>query len=164
MEHLEYVEREASKNMEHHIEDTECLNKEAHTTLSFLFVVISAAFAGAVRLFEAKAAWVWPVALAILCIYLSVLAFCLTFTCLMARDIQPPANEPKNLKLNGNTLREIREAELENLQRRIELNQERNKKTGTNLNRIRLLICATPVLFIAVVWVIWVARPEAFFR
>jgi len=159
MTHLDYIEREAGKNAEFHLKDMECLNREAHATLSFLFVVVSASFAGAVRLWQTSQfpERGWGLALFSLCLYLSLLAACITRCCLMVEDVMPPSNEPENLKLQeGFVSEQIREAELGNLQKRIDFNAARNERVGDRLNRVRLLICASPVVFLLVALAVFV--------
>ena len=112
--------------MEFHLENSDCLNRESHVTLTFIILAVSSSFAGA------------------------VLGIRLTRYCLWAENVMAPSNEPKNLQLSLGTyaLEEIREVELENLQARIEFNQARNARTGEHLNRSRLKICATPAVFL----------------
>ena len=148
MEHLEYVERESARNMDFHLENMECLQKESQTTLTFLYAVIAASFAGAVKMFESGTGTNVALALCVLCAYLSGLGVFLVFGCLTVRIVKAPTNEPANLMLKeGYSSDEIRQFELENLQQRIEFNRKRNDRTGSFLNWCRVLICLSPVLF-----------------
>ena len=156
MSHLEFMQRESSKNMDFHMENMDSLQKESNTTLTFLFVVVSASFSGAVKIFTGGNLTGLALALSVLCVYLAGLAAYLVFTCLMARTVKAPANEPKNLKLPaGYTSDEMQEFELEKLQERIQFNVERNAKTARHLNIVRVLICASPLVFLATIVFFW---------
>lgn len=125
------------------------LQREAQNTLTFLYVVISASFSAALKLFVDGKLITLALAISGLCIYLTSLAVTLVFGCMMARAVKAPANEPKNLKLKfPYTSEEIQEFELENLQNRIDFNRDRNHTTARRLNRVRVLICLSPVFFI----------------
>lgn len=151
------MQSEAAKVWAFHTENMDCLQKESTTTLTFLYVVISASFSGAVKLFSDGKLTVLALALSVLCVYLAGLATYLVFTCLMARAVKAPANEPKNLKLvDGCTSEQIQEYELENLQARIEFNMKRNDITARNLNRVRVMICASPAVFLVATAFFWV--------
>ena len=137
------------------MDNLESLQRESNTTLTFLYVVISASFSGAVKLFSGGHSVGLALALSILCVYLAVLAAYLIFSCLMARTVKSPANEPKNLKIpppeegkNPYTSEQIQDFELENLQSRIEFNRNRNDKTARHLNIVRVMICASPIIFL----------------
>ena len=148
MSHLEYMQSEASKNMEFHMQNMDNLQREANNTLTFLYLVVSASFSGALKLFLGGKITILAVALSCLCIYLTILAVCLVFGCMMAKRVKAPANEPKNLKIKSPyTSEEIQSFELENLQKRIEFNQARNVATGHRLNWVRVGICFSPIAF-----------------
>ena len=156
--HLEYMQSEASKNMDFHMQNMDNLQREANNTLTFLYVVISASFSGALKLFLDEKFIILAVSLSCLCIYLAVLAACLVFGCMMAKAVKAPANEPKNLKIKPPyTSEEIQEFELENLQKRIEFNRGRNATTGRRLNLVRILICFSPAIFIGVTVILYIA-------
>ena len=156
MSHLEFVQQEAAKNMAFHLENMGILQKEANTTLTFLYVVISASFSGAVKLFSGGSLTVVALALSFLCIYLSALAVYLVFACLRARPVKAPANEPKNLKVpEGYSEEEIQQFVIENLQERIGFNRRRNDHTAQHLNIVRVLICSSPLVFLALTAFFW---------
>jgi len=156
MNHLEYVQQEAGKNMAFHMENMDSLQKESNTTLTFLYVVISAAFSGAVKLFSSHSALSLAISLSCLCVYLALLAAYLVFSCMMARDVDAPSNEPKNLKIpDGYTSEQIQNFELENLQQRIDFNKKRNEKTAFHLNMVRFLICSSPFVFAIIIVPVW---------
>ena len=149
MDHREYIQQQSSRNMEFHLESLESLQKEANTTLTFLYVVISASFSAAVKLFIGPGSIVLAISLALLCFYLACLAAYLVLRCLMARNVEAPSNEPKNLKIPARyTAEAIQDFELENLQKKIDINRHRNEKTAFHLNLVRILICASPIVFI----------------
>lgn len=151
MTHLEYMQSEASKNMDFHLQNMDNLQREANTTLTFLYVVISASFSGALKLFLDGKFTNLAIALSGLCIYLAFLAGCLLFGCMMARPVKAPANEPKNLNIPKYTPEQIQGFELYNLQERIEFNRDRNARTAFRLNLVRVMVCVSPLIF-AVTW------------
>jgi hypothetical protein len=139
------------------MENMDNLQKESNTTLTFLYVVISASFSGAVKLFTDEDLTTVALALSVLCIYLAGLAAYLVFACMRARIVKAPANEPKNLKMpDGYTPQEMQQFELENLQERIDFNRQRNDHTARHLNIVRVLICASPIVFLVFIAFFWV--------
>lgn len=152
MSHIEYVERESEKNMEFHMQNMESLNKEANSTLTFLYVVIATSFSAAVKAFDSWKAPTPAVPFGVLCLYLTALAVWLLFGCLTPRIVKAPSNEPKNLNIpDGYTLDEIRQFELKNLQDRIDYNSTRNVTTAKRLRAIRVWVCLSPITF-GVAW------------
>jgi hypothetical protein len=148
MNHLEYRQSEAAKNMDFHLQNMDNLQKDANTTLTFLYVVISASFSASVKLFADGNYPVLTVALACICLFLVASAIYLVIGCMMARPVKAPSNEPKNLKIPaGYTSEEIQDFELDNLQERIEFNRDRNEESALRLNRVRIMICSSPVIF-----------------
>jgi hypothetical protein len=153
--HLEYMQQEAAKNMEFHLQNMDNLQKESNTTLTFLYVVISASFSAALKLFLDGKFIILAIALSFLCLYLVFLAVCLLLGCMMVRPVKAPANEPKNLKIpTGYSSEEIQNFELENLQVRIEYNLDRNLATARRLNFVRVAICLSPLFFLGVLTLI----------
>ena len=151
MTHLEFVQGEATKNMDFHMQNMDNLQTEGNTTATFLSVAVSASFSAAVSIFAAGNHMKLALALSFLCVYLAIVGAYLVFACLRARYVQPPTNEPKNLKLqDGFTSEQIQQFELENLQGRIDSNRIRNDKAAWHLNCVRLLIFASPAFFSAV--------------
>lgn len=149
--HLEFMQSEASRNWDFHLQNMESLQREANITLTFLYVVISASFSGALKLFIGGDYNVLAISLSILCVYLSFLAIVLAIGCLLSRPVKAPSNEPKNLKIrDGLTSEQIQNHELANLQERIEFNIERNATTGRRLNFVRVMICLSPIFFLIV--------------
>ena len=52
MEHLEFMEQQAEKNMQFHLDNMDCLAGEANTTLTLLYALVGASFMGTVSLFD----------------------------------------------------------------------------------------------------------------
>jgi len=147
MDRLDYIEREAQANMEFHLENLDSLKSEAQATLNFLLLILSGAFGYTIKLLgDDKLAWAFVMG----CVtsYLSCVAGYLTLYCLATGVVMPPTNEPRNLSSNDCSLEELRELELKNLQKRIVFNRKRNTKIGRRLNKARLLVCASPVVFL----------------
>jgi hypothetical protein len=150
MNHLEWMQKQASDNMDFHLQNMDGLQKESNTTLTFLYVVISASLSAAIKVFVDGKYPVLAIALAGICLYLVCAAVYLVIGCLLAREVKSPANEPQNLKIpEGYTSEKIQNFELENLQERIDFNRDRNEKTALRLNRVRITICVGPVIFAA---------------
>jgi hypothetical protein len=82
-----------------------------------------------------------------LTVWLSILSFYLVKKCLMATAIPQVYNEPRNFLDTNYTIHELREAELTNLQARIDDAAKRNANLAKYLNRVRKLAIASPVVF-----------------
>jgi hypothetical protein len=148
MDHLDYVEREAKENITFHLANLDALKKEAESTLNFLFLILSGAAAYTVQLIKDDNPF-GALVLGTATAYLSLVAVYITQRCLTSGDVMPPTNEPDNLKLNeGQDLDALRKEELKNLHERIQFNRARNTLLGKRLNKSRLLICATPLVFL----------------
>ena len=147
MEFLDYVEREAKENLRFHLDTLEALNKEAHTLLALQLVFAGGAFGYALKLFGEGGSLPLAVGACVLTLYLGLLAAGTAVSCLMHTRLEAPANEPENLLLDDVELDALRLAELDNVQVRIDRNQERNANTGRTLNTLRLLTICSPVVF-----------------
>ncbi len=164
MEHIDYMEREAAKNYNFHIDDMAELKKDATNLMTVLYFLIVASFSTAVNIFASKKAIAWGVLLCAICVYLTALAVYLLFTCLKDRPVKLPANEPKNLVLQpGADSNKIRELELKNLQERIDFNKERNRITSTRLHNVRLSLVLSPVAFLTIFLLLYALAPTQWF-
>lgn len=148
-EQLEFVKDEADKTMEFHLKNLEALQQEAHVTLTFLFVVISASFSGATALFQKEGAAIWAWAMTLLCFYLGSIAIYLTMRCLKTKELWPPGNTPNNLipHFAKFDLEAVQETALELMDERIKLNSMRCKETGNAINNTRVAIIASILVF-----------------
>lgn len=148
---LDFAEREGKENLKFQIECGDDLQKQSNTTLSFLITGGGAALAFSFKEFQANPDtnplfWVLG---AVSC-YFFLLACILVRKCLWVGLVMPPTNEPKNLMVEGFGVDQIREAELSNIQHRIEFNANRNESVGNSLNRVRVAIFASPIFCILV--------------
>ena len=164
-EALDYVEKQADKNMEFHLKNIEALNKEAHTTLALLLVTIPASFTCSSKWFQSSGMETWAWAMALTCFYLIGNALYLSQS-VNPRDILAPANDARSLISTLESLRNqytgkehwswpknwdlisIREGELANLQDRIDSNVQREKDTATVVRRSRRMFILTPIAFV----------------
>ena len=145
--------------MDFHMANMDGLQREANTTLNFLYVFISAVFSAILKLYFESGYEIFKIALAVLCLYLTATAVYLVISCMMARDVAAPTNEPKNLRdREGYTSEQIQNFELENLQLRIDSNRKRNEKTAFHLNAIRFLLCFSPLFFLLAIFGGWVLK------
>ena len=90
----------------------------------------------------------------VVCLYFLVLSGLLITKCLQIDEIQVPTNEPDNLYQPRYDLLAIREAELKNVQERINKAAARNLKTANWLNKIRLLTLVSPIIPIIIIVVV----------
>jgi hypothetical protein len=166
-EALDYVEKQADKNMDFHLKNIDALNKEAHTTLALLLIAIPAAFTWAMKWFQQPGMMTFTIAMAGVCIYLIALALYLSRS-VNPRDILAPGNEARPLMNTLISVREthqknhhwtwpknwdllsVREGELLNLQLRIEANTQRERETAIIVRRSRKLFIVAPLVFGAV--------------
>lgn len=153
MDKLEYIEQSARETVRFHLDCMDHLNRESHVTLTFALGGMGASFAAGLKLLEGGPATGLAVSLLIIALYFALIGVVITRSCLKVRDAMPPGNEPDNLlpAIEGHTLDEIRQAELNNLQLGLDTNRKRNDRLAESLNFSRLALCASPAIFL-VVW------------
>lgn len=157
---VNFVFQEAKQNMQFHFENMESLHKDSMATANLLYIVIAASLSAAVKLFAGGTHTLLALALSLMCIYLLVLGLILVSKCLTARNVEPAANEPKNLlkaKENGLSEDQAKEFELQNLQARIDSNRVRNEQTANDLKFVQRSIFLSPVVLLAAMFLAWVA-------
>ena len=147
---LDYVQGQAEKNMDFHLKNLEGLNSEVYKLLTLLFAVIAASFAATVKACDTKS-WILAISIGVLCAYLIVIAIAL-LRCVKPSDLHPPGNEPRKLLPSISderfTLEQIREAEILNLQERIDLNRSRCKTTGRTMVVAQYAFLASPLVVV----------------
>jgi hypothetical protein len=149
LELIDWVESQAQENLKFRLNCLESIIKECNTTLTILLAGIGGISAYLFKQLETTNYKAWLIAGSIgLGLYLVMLSGLLIIKCLKIDEIQVPTNEPKNLYVKQYTLLEIREGKLINVQKRINKAMERNLKTSDWLNKIRLAMLATPLIFI----------------
>lgn len=151
MSMLDWAEQYGHENMRERMRNTETLAREAHTTMTLLMAAIGAATAYVIRNLESGALSEVGIGVAATLIWLMLTAAILLWKCQMTRDLHIGPNEPKNLYVTLYDFEELRTAELDGLQRRIDRNRARNQKTARWLNVTRTLILLTPIVF-GVTW------------
>jgi hypothetical protein len=147
MEILDYAEASAKENASFHIANADALTRESNVLMNMLLAASAGSLAYFVTLTE-KGAVLWlKVGVGATTAYLFAIAATLLYKCLRIRPIWPPANEPKNLILEGCDADSVRRAELKNRQACIDLNRDRNDTVGMWLNRCRAMSTGTPIVF-----------------
>lgn len=146
-EMLDWAERYGHENMDAHMRVTEALARESHTTMTLLMTAIGAATAYAIRSLEAGTLTSVGVGVFSVLAWLILTAGLLLCKCQMTKDLHIGANEPKNLYAPAYEFNDLRVAELESLQGRIEKNVARNGKTARWLNNTRAMMLTTPGVF-----------------
>jgi len=143
---LDWAEDAALKNLKSHHETADGLQKQSVTTLTVLLTGATGGLAFAIKGLEQGLAWL-AVGSSVFSIYLYILCATLVFNTLRVKRFPSIYNEPENLYQKNYTLQELREAELDNIQKRIEEASSRNRQTASWLNRIRFAALASPVFF-----------------
>ncbi|WP_246184245.1 hypothetical protein [Paraburkholderia bonniea] len=157
-EQLVWVENQALENIRFHIQSAEIISKEANTTLTVFLAGIGGAAAYTVNLVDTHAT-IWLISATIVFgICLLILAGWIVCGCLRLRPIPSPTNEPVNLYQPEFSLGSLREAELKNLQTRINDLVTRNAQVADRLNRIRFCALISPIIASVVALVVWVSR------
>lgn len=153
-EKLKWVEDEARANAAFHVASADVLAKEANTTLNLMLAGASGSLAYMVTLAE-RGGWSWSAAgMGAVSAYLFMLSAILVFQCLRIRPIWPTANEPENLIKSDLALSDLITDQLASKQRCIIRNRDRNDEVGMWLNRCRVAVTVTPIVFVlAAVWV-----------
>lgn len=77
-----------------------------------------------------------------------ILSLLLVWRCLMFRELPSIYNEPRNIYQPKYSLEDLKEAEVNDLQKRIDLAASSNAKVVKSLNRLRLAAAASPIVFI----------------
>lgn len=147
---LDYVQSQAEKNMDFHLKNLEGLNSEVYKMLTLLAAVIATTFAAVLKSYDSQS-WFWAWSLGGLCTYLILIAL-LLLNSVKPSDLQAPGNEPCKLLPSINDpkypLEKVREAEVLNLQERINLNRLRCEKTGRTMRLVMFAFLATPLVFV----------------
>ena len=143
---IDYIERAALENIRSHIKNADDIAKEAQSTLVVLMAAAGAAIAYSLSAIDAGMVTAASFSAGVLAIYISILAIVLVIRCMMMGDLQAPTNEPKNLDAPELSLETLRIAELQSIQKRIDLNVERNNRVADQLNRVRGFAAAGPII------------------
>jgi hypothetical protein len=147
------------ENNNFHLANADALRSESNTTLTVLLAagLGSLAYAADKLSIDKANAVAWGAG--VVSMYLLLAAAVLVRQCLSARDIWPSHNEPKALVHEGFTWTQVLEGDIENLEKYITFNRERNKLVGGWLNNIRYAAFLSPLIWF-VVWVMARALTE----
>jgi hypothetical protein len=154
---LDWVEKAAQENLKFRLQNAETLAKEASSTLTVLLAGIGAAFAYAAKGLEQPSPTPLALGALVLATWLMITGVLLVWNCMLTTSLPAPTNEPKNLYQKGYEIDALREAELKNIQERIEELAKRNHRVAAWLDRCRLL-AITSLFISAVVAAVWAAR------
>lgn len=147
LEKVKFIEDQASKCLGFFFESNEVLTKEAHTSLNWLFAIITTTSAYTIDHFDSHKLWLFiPLICAIGVATIEGIE--LFRNALRTEDLLPIGNEPKNLISDTQMLRDeasMRLAEVASLQERIECAGEHNSKVGNAINRARLSVALIPI-------------------
>jgi hypothetical protein len=145
---LGWAEAAGAANMNFRLACTESLAKEASTTLTILLTGLGGALAFAAKGMDgghlSATLFYGAAGLALWFMLLSVL---LVHFCVRTAPIPAPTNEPMNLYQPAYDWVALREAELRNLQERIDQVAARNIRVAAWLDRIRYMAAAAPLGF-----------------
>ena len=145
---IDWVEKQALENLKFRIQDAENIAKESNTTLTILLAALGGGIAYTAKLIEADAEQPVMAGMLMSLIYIAVLCGVLLLKCMKIAAMPVPTNEPRNLFQKQFSLDAIREAELANVQARIDEAVARNDFVAAWLNRVRFLAVLTPLIFL----------------
>lgn len=145
---IEWIEKAGQENLRFRLQNAETLAREAHQTLTMLLAGMGAALAYVVRALEVGPPGAVAVGVVGLTVWLTGVAALLVVKCILSRDLQVTGNEPDNLWQEGWTHEMERVGELKSLQARILLTRHRNHAVAAWLDRVRLGMVASPVVFL----------------
>jgi len=149
---LEWIEKAALGNLKDHSQAADALAKEAATTLTILLAALSAAFGYALTFSP------YQIGAVALTFYLFLLCVPLVTRCMMIGEFPATTHEPRNLKQDGFSLDALRDAELKNIQDRIDQAARRNAITAQWLNRVRIGAICSPAIFVASIFAVELAH------
>lgn len=154
---LDWIEDQARRNMEFRIDCRDKIKEDANRTLSLILVASGAALGFFLNGYNPAfgmrfQSWETLAPTLLVAVYLAALAVALITRVLQIQTVRPPTNDPGNLlKLEGKySCDQLRRFELDSLNKGIKHAADRNKRTAAELNRIQLLLCGAPVLFVVV--------------
>ena len=139
---LDWAEKAGIENMRDHVNNADIIQKQASTLLTLLLSGAGAALYFGMQHEELR------LSALVVSFWLFGLATMLTLTCLMFGDFPSVWNEPKNLNQKDYELDQLREFELENLQKRINDAISLNFTKSLRLNKCILATCFTPIIAI----------------
>lgn len=151
---IDWVERHAQENLKSRFATAELIARDAHTTLTALLAAVGGSAFYGVKIFVVGPTSRIAVAGAIVCCYFLLLCLVLVCKCMMFRSYPALYQEPRNILRRDLTLEEVREAELENLDERIQEARTLNDRRAEWLNGIRIATALGPIVFAAAAWLV----------
>ncbi len=154
---LDYAEKAGAENLKFRLQNAETLAKEANTVLTILLAGIGGSVALVAKGFEQMHGLPSAITVGaiVLAMWLTLAAGTLVVCCMLSMDLPVPTNEPLNLYQPEFEFDKIRVAELRNLDGRIKNATARNHRVAAWLDRVRLLVVGSPLVFLltSLVWV-----------
>lgn len=146
--YIDWAERAGIECLKGRLETAAFLQKEATTLLSILLVGIGGGIGYSAKLFEGGLT-PWIAGIAASTLWLTLVATVLMIKCIKTMNTQLLYNLPLNIYMPELKLDEvaIKEAELRNINERIERTIEGNDLRAKWLDRARFAAIATPVVF-----------------
>lgn len=146
---LDWVEKSGLENLRFRLQNTETLAKEASSTLTLTLAAMGGTLAYGVKGLEGGVITPLIGGTLAITVWLAICAMLMVFKCIQTRDLVPPTNEPNNIFQPDHSLDELRRVELKNIQLRIEQTTTRNQVVARWLDKCRLMLALTPVVFLA---------------
>jgi hypothetical protein len=148
MEMIEWVEQAGLECLRAHVKSCDDIRQQSNTALAVLTAGAAGALAYGMKALEAPANKPLAIAALAVSVYLFVICAALATRCLMVADYPSVTNTPKNLYQKEFDLNAVREAELHNIQLRIEEAVAINATRSKWLNRAWAAATATPLIFL----------------
>ena len=145
---LEWAESQATESLKARFATAELLARESQTTLTVLLAGVGGSAAYGASVFSPGPATVVAIASATTCAYLLLLSIFLVIRCMRFGSYPALYQDPENILVRGYSLDAVREAELDNLQKRIAEAREINSLKASRLNTVRVAAALSPVVFV----------------
>ncbi|WP_186104940.1 hypothetical protein [Burkholderia gladioli] len=145
---LEWVEKSAIENLKTHHACADVIAKDAATTLTVFLAALGGGLAYAIKALDQHSVNWLSVGSAAFTVYFLMLSVLLVVKCLMSRELPSIYNEPRNINQPTFTLEQLKDAEIEGLQRRIDAAARSNRRVVVWLNGLRLAAVVSPIVFI----------------
>jgi len=146
---LDWVEKNALENLRARLQNAEVLARESAAALTLALAGVGGGLAYGIKALEGGSPAPWAVALWVTVGWLALCASLVLVRCIQSRDLELPTNSPRNLWQPTFDVDALREVELEKIQGRIDRTAERNRQVACWLDRCRLMMVATPVVYLA---------------
>lgn len=145
---LDWAEKNGLENLRFRIQNAETLAKEASSTLTLTLAAMGGTLAYGVKGLEGGVITPLISGTLAITVWLAACAMLMVFRCIQTRDLVPPTNEPSNIFQPEHSLDDLRRVELKNIQSRIVQTTTRNQVVAYWLDKCRLMLAFTPVVFL----------------